>query len=88
MTHCETLSAQLSSPLLYSLLLVMASPQRFLGNSVLQWNNMAAAASSVPWHVELMFRTRQASATLLHISAGQQHNLTLQVRATSPKGES
>uniref|UniRef100_A0AAQ4RB10 Cadherin EGF LAG seven-pass G-type receptor 2 n=1 Tax=Gasterosteus aculeatus aculeatus TaxID=481459 RepID=A0AAQ4RB10_GASAC len=62
---------------------VMASPQRFLGNSVLQWNNMAAAASSVPWHVELMFRTRQASATLLHISAGQQHNLTLQLRGGS-----
>lgn len=58
----------------------MASPQRFLGNSLLQWNNMAAA--SVPWHVELMFRTRQASATLLHISSGLQHNLTLQVRAT------
>ncbi|XP_029287123.1 cadherin EGF LAG seven-pass G-type receptor 2 isoform X1 [Cottoperca gobio] len=61
---------------------VMASPQRFLGNSLLQWNNMAAAAS-VPWHVELMFRTRQASATLLHISAGQQHNLTLQLRGGS-----
>jgi len=63
-----------------SLSLVMANPQRFLGNSLLQWNNMAAASSSVPWHVELMFRTRQAGATLLHISAGQQHNLTLQVR--------
>uniref|UniRef100_A0A8C2Z8K1 Cadherin EGF LAG seven-pass G-type receptor 2 n=1 Tax=Cyclopterus lumpus TaxID=8103 RepID=A0A8C2Z8K1_CYCLU len=62
---------------------VMASPQRFLGNSLLQWNNMAAASSSVPWHVELMFRTRQASATLLHISAGQQHNLTLQLRGGS-----
>ncbi|XP_068568087.1 cadherin EGF LAG seven-pass G-type receptor 2 isoform X3 [Cebidichthys violaceus] len=61
---------------------VMASPQRFLGNSLLQWNNMAAA-SSVPWHVELMFRTRQAGATLLHISAGQQHNLTLQLRGGS-----
>uniref|UniRef100_A0A671THK9 Cadherin, EGF LAG seven-pass G-type receptor 2 n=1 Tax=Sparus aurata TaxID=8175 RepID=A0A671THK9_SPAAU len=58
---------------------VMASPQRFQGNSLLQWNNMAAAAGSVPWHVELMFRTRQASATLLHISSGLQHNLTLQV---------
>lgn len=57
----------------------MASPQRFQGNSLLQWNNMAAAAGSVPWHVELMFRTRQASATLLHISSGLQHNLTLQV---------
>ncbi|XP_056293046.1 cadherin EGF LAG seven-pass G-type receptor 2 isoform X1 [Pseudoliparis swirei] len=62
---------------------VMANPQRFLGNSLLQWNNMAAASSSVPWHVELMFRTRQAGATLLHISAGQQHNLTLQLRGGS-----
>ncbi|XP_054472452.1 cadherin EGF LAG seven-pass G-type receptor 2 [Anoplopoma fimbria] len=62
---------------------VMASPQRFLGNSLLQWNNMAAVAASVPWHVEFMFRTRQASATLLHISAGQQHNLTLQLRGGS-----
>uniref|UniRef100_A0A665TQA8 Cadherin, EGF LAG seven-pass G-type receptor 2 n=1 Tax=Echeneis naucrates TaxID=173247 RepID=A0A665TQA8_ECHNA len=49
---------------------VMASPQRFLGNSLLQWTNPVAA--SVPWHVELMFRTRQASATLLHISSGLQ----------------
>lgn len=63
-------------------LVVMASPQRFLGNSLLQWNNMAAASASVPWHVELMFRTRQASATLMHISSGLQHNLTLQVRLT------
>ncbi|XP_067443425.1 cadherin EGF LAG seven-pass G-type receptor 2 isoform X2 [Thunnus thynnus] len=64
---------------------VMASPQRFLGNSLLQWNNLAAvaAAASVPWHVELMFRTRQASATLLHISSGLQHNLTLQLRGGS-----
>lgn len=60
----------------------MASPQRFLGNSLLQWNNMAATSASVPWHVELMFRTRQASATLMHISFGLQHNLTLQVRLT------
>lgn len=57
----------------------MASPQRFVGNSMLQWNNMAAAGVSVPWHVELMFRTRQATATLLHISSSLQHNLTLQV---------
>ncbi|AWP02840.1 putative cadherin EGF LAG seven-pass G-type receptor 2 [Scophthalmus maximus] len=62
---------------------VMASPQRFLGDSLLQWNNLAAVAASVPWHVELMFRTRQASATLLHISSGLQHNLTLQLRGGS-----
>uniref|UniRef100_A0A7N6FG21 Cadherin EGF LAG seven-pass G-type receptor 2 n=1 Tax=Anabas testudineus TaxID=64144 RepID=A0A7N6FG21_ANATE len=60
---------------------VMTSPQRFLGNSLLQWTNLAA--SSVPWHVELMFRTRQASATLLHIASGLQHNLTLQLRGGS-----
>lgn len=65
----------------------MASPQRFLGNSLLQWNNLGAAAASVPWHVELMFRTRQASATLLHISSGLQHNLTLQVRNTNTQHE-
>eukprot|EP00066_Takifugu_rubripes_P022942 XP_011612208.1 PREDICTED: cadherin EGF LAG seven-pass G-type receptor 2 [Takifugu rubripes] len=59
---------------------VMASPQRFLGNSLLQWNNMAAVASSVPWHLELMLRTRQASALLMHISSGLRHNLTLQLR--------
>lgn len=76
-TYCETLSFIFFA-------VVMASPQRFLGNSLLQWNNLAAA--SVPWHVELMFRTRQASATLLHISSGQQHNLTLQVSNThTPK---
>lgn len=77
----DSLRVKLSlSPYILSVfkLVVMASPQRFLGNSLLQWNNMAAA--SVPWHVELMFRTRQASATLLHISSGLQHNLTLQVR--------
>ncbi|KAM9408206.1 cadherin EGF LAG seven-pass G-type receptor 2 [Pholidichthys leucotaenia] len=60
---------------------VMSSPQRFLGNSLLQWNNLAA--TSVPWHVELMFRTRQASAMLLHISSNLQHNLTLQLRGGS-----
>ncbi|KAM4613350.1 cadherin EGF LAG seven-pass G-type receptor 2 [Polymixia lowei] len=61
---------------------VMANPQRFLGNSLLQWNQVAAPVT-MPRHVELMFRTRQPSATLLHISAGQQHNLTLQLRGGS-----
>lgn len=74
-----SLSPYISSALWPLFAVVMASPQRFQGNSLLQWNNMAAAAGSVPWHVELMFRTRQASATLLHISSGLQHNLTLQV---------
>ncbi|XP_061544471.1 cadherin EGF LAG seven-pass G-type receptor 2 [Phycodurus eques] len=61
---------------------VMANPQRFLGNSLLQWNNLATA-TSVPWHVELMLRTRQAGAMLLHISSGLRHNLTLQLRGGS-----
>ncbi|XP_056129029.1 cadherin EGF LAG seven-pass G-type receptor 2 [Lampris incognitus] len=61
---------------------VMTNPQRFLGNSLLHWNNLAAVVS-VPWHVELMFRTRQPTATLLHIAAGLQHNLTLQLRGGS-----
>ncbi|XP_056462221.1 cadherin EGF LAG seven-pass G-type receptor 2 [Gadus chalcogrammus] len=62
---------------------VMANPQRFLGNSLLQWSHLAAAALAVPSHVEFMLRTRQPSATLLHLSAGQQHNLTLQLRGGS-----
>uniref|UniRef100_A0A6Q2YMC1 Cadherin, EGF LAG seven-pass G-type receptor 2 n=1 Tax=Esox lucius TaxID=8010 RepID=A0A6Q2YMC1_ESOLU len=55
---------------------VMSNPQRFLGNSLLQWTNLAAVVK-VPWHLELMFRTRQPSAILLHINAAQHHNLTL-----------
>lgn len=57
----------------------MANPLRFQGNSLLQWNNLEAVAASVLWHIELMFRTRQPSASLLHISSSLQHNLTLQV---------
>uniref|UniRef100_A0A3P9A216 Cadherin EGF LAG seven-pass G-type receptor 2 n=1 Tax=Esox lucius TaxID=8010 RepID=A0A3P9A216_ESOLU len=61
---------------------VMSNPQRFLGNSLLQWTNLAAVVK-VPWHLELMFRTRQPSAILLHINAAQHHNLTLQLRGGS-----
>ncbi|KAI1890772.1 hypothetical protein AGOR_G00157060 [Albula goreensis] len=57
----------------------MASPQRFQGNSLVQWNNPVAVVT-VPWHVEMMFRTRQPSAVLLRITAGQQHTITLQLR--------
>ncbi|KAG9353110.1 hypothetical protein JZ751_017686 [Albula glossodonta] len=57
----------------------MASPQRFQGNSLVQWNNPAAVVT-VPWHVEMMFRTRQPSAVLLRITAGQQHTITLQLQ--------
>uniref|UniRef100_A0A3Q2DJZ9 Cadherin EGF LAG seven-pass G-type receptor 2 n=1 Tax=Cyprinodon variegatus TaxID=28743 RepID=A0A3Q2DJZ9_CYPVA len=61
---------------------VMANPLRFQGNSLLQWNNLEALAASVLWHVELMFRTRQATSLLLHISSGLHHNLTLQVMSS------
>uniref|UniRef100_A0A6Q2XJT5 Cadherin, EGF LAG seven-pass G-type receptor 2 n=1 Tax=Esox lucius TaxID=8010 RepID=A0A6Q2XJT5_ESOLU len=40
---------------------LMSNPQRFLGNSLLQWTNLAAVVK-VPWHLELMFRTRQPSS--------------------------
>ncbi|RVE73479.1 hypothetical protein OJAV_G00049860 [Oryzias javanicus] len=62
---------------------VMANPLRFQGNSLLQWNNLEAVAASVLWHVELMFRTRQPGASLLHISSSLQHNLTVQLRGGS-----
>uniref|UniRef100_A0A3B3WL83 Cadherin EGF LAG seven-pass G-type receptor 2 n=1 Tax=Poecilia mexicana TaxID=48701 RepID=A0A3B3WL83_9TELE len=62
---------------------VMANPLRFQGDSLLQWNNLEALAASVLWHIELMFRTRQSSSLLLHISSGLQHNLTLQLRGGS-----
>ncbi|XP_030634210.1 cadherin EGF LAG seven-pass G-type receptor 2 [Chanos chanos] len=58
---------------------VMPNPQRFQGNSLLLWSNLAVVIT-VPWHLEIMFRTRQPSATLLHITAGQHHNLTIQLR--------
>uniref|UniRef100_A0A8C6L6M3 Cadherin EGF LAG seven-pass G-type receptor 2 n=1 Tax=Nothobranchius furzeri TaxID=105023 RepID=A0A8C6L6M3_NOTFU len=61
----------------------MANPLRFQGNSLLQWSNLEAAAASTLWHIELMFRTRQSSSTLLHIASGLQHNLTLQIRGGS-----
>ncbi|KAJ8258826.1 hypothetical protein COCON_G00178380 [Conger conger] len=57
----------------------MSSPQRFQGNSLVQWNNPAAVVT-VPWHVEMMFRTRQPTSVLLRVTAGQQHSITLQLR--------
>ncbi|XP_067272650.1 cadherin EGF LAG seven-pass G-type receptor 2 [Pseudorasbora parva] len=58
---------------------VMPNPLRFQGNSLLSWSNLAVMVT-VPWHLEFMFRTRQLTATLLHISSGQHHNLTIQLR--------
>ncbi|XP_062834481.1 cadherin EGF LAG seven-pass G-type receptor 2 isoform X1 [Anolis carolinensis] len=54
----------------------MASPQRFLGNSMVTWSNLALVIT-LPWHVGLMFRTRQSNGILLHAAAGQHSSITL-----------
>ncbi|KAL8168510.1 UNVERIFIED_CONTAM: Cadherin EGF LAG seven-pass G-type receptor 2 [Gekko kuhli] len=54
----------------------MASPQRFLGNSVVIWSNLALVVT-LPWHIGLMFRTRQGNGVLLHATAGQHSTITL-----------
>ncbi|XP_016421698.1 cadherin EGF LAG seven-pass G-type receptor 2-like [Sinocyclocheilus rhinocerous] len=58
---------------------VMPNPLRFRGNGLLSWRDVAVVVT-VPWHLEFMFRTRQPTATLIHISSAQQHNLTIQLR--------
>ncbi|KAI7790755.1 cadherin EGF LAG seven-pass G-type receptor 2 precursor [Triplophysa rosa] len=57
---------------------VMPNPMRFQGNSLLSWSNLAFVVT-VPWHLEFMFRTRQMTSSILHISS-EQHNLTIQLR--------
>lgn len=37
-------------------------------------------AVMVPWYIEIMFRTRQASAMLLHVAGGAHHSITVQVK--------
>ncbi|KAM6454465.1 cadherin EGF LAG seven-pass G-type receptor 2 isoform 4-T4 [Liasis olivaceus] len=54
----------------------MASPQRFLGNSMVTWNNLALVIT-LPWHIGLMFRTRQSNGVLLRAAAGQHSTITL-----------
>uniref|UniRef100_A0A8C9W1B0 Cadherin EGF LAG seven-pass G-type receptor 2 n=1 Tax=Scleropages formosus TaxID=113540 RepID=A0A8C9W1B0_SCLFO len=54
----------------------MTAPLHFLGNSFAQWNNLPAL-TMVPLHAEMMFRTRQASATLLRAASGQHHSISL-----------
>ncbi|XP_019369272.1 PREDICTED: cadherin EGF LAG seven-pass G-type receptor 2, partial [Gavialis gangeticus] len=56
----------------------MASPQRFLGNSLVAWSNLAITIT-LPWHIGLMFRTRQASGILLRAIAGQLSTIALQL---------
>ncbi|XP_046730560.1 cadherin EGF LAG seven-pass G-type receptor 2 isoform X2 [Silurus meridionalis] len=57
----------------------MPHPQRFHGNSLLLWHDLDIVVT-VPWRLELMFRTQLPTSTILHITTEQQHNLTVQVR--------
>ncbi|CAM2107537.1 unnamed protein product [Caretta caretta] len=56
----------------------MANPQRFLGSSLVAWSDPALSIS-LPWHMGLMFRTRQAHGVLLRALAGQLSTITLQL---------
>ncbi|XP_053882803.1 cadherin EGF LAG seven-pass G-type receptor 2 isoform X1 [Malaclemys terrapin pileata] len=56
----------------------MANPQRFVGSSLVAWSDLALSIS-LPWHLGLMFRTRQANSILLRALAGQLSTITLQL---------
>uniref|UniRef100_A0A8C2T9U6 Cadherin EGF LAG seven-pass G-type receptor 2 n=1 Tax=Coturnix japonica TaxID=93934 RepID=A0A8C2T9U6_COTJA len=56
----------------------MADPQRFLGSSLVLWNGLALPLT-LPWHLGLMFRTRQPQGLLLSASAGPVATFTLQL---------
>ncbi|XP_028652386.2 cadherin EGF LAG seven-pass G-type receptor 2 isoform X2 [Erpetoichthys calabaricus] len=57
---------------------VMASPQRFQGNSLVTWSNLASTIT-LPWYIGIMFRTRQANGILLRAVAEQQSTISLQL---------
>ncbi|XP_072211900.1 cadherin EGF LAG seven-pass G-type receptor 2 isoform X1 [Excalfactoria chinensis] len=56
----------------------MADPQRFLGSSLVLWSGLALPLP-LPWHLGLMFRTRQPQGLLLSASAGPTATFTLQL---------
>lgn len=56
----------------------MANPQRFLGNSLVAWHGLSLPISQ-PWHLSLMFRTRQANGVLLQAVTRGRSTITLQV---------
>ncbi|XP_072569096.1 cadherin EGF LAG seven-pass G-type receptor 2 [Paramormyrops kingsleyae] len=58
---------------------VTMSPHRFQGNSFIHWSRLEMAVMA-PWYVEIMFRTRQASAMLLHVEGGPHHSITIQLQ--------
>ncbi|XP_029331120.1 cadherin EGF LAG seven-pass G-type receptor 2 isoform X3 [Mus caroli] len=58
----------------------MANPQRFLGSSLVAWHGLSLPISQ-PWHLSLMFRTRQADGVLLQAVTRGRSTITLQLRA-------
>lgn len=56
----------------------MANPQRFLGSSLVAWHGLSLPISQ-PWHLSLMFRTRQADGVLLQAVTRGRSTITLQV---------
>uniref|UniRef100_G3UIY0 Cadherin EGF LAG seven-pass G-type receptor 1 n=1 Tax=Loxodonta africana TaxID=9785 RepID=G3UIY0_LOXAF len=57
---------------------VMPHPQRFSGESIVSWDNLAVTIS-VPWYLGLMFRTRKADGVLMEATAGVSSQLLLQL---------
>lgn len=56
----------------------MANPQRFLGSSLVAWHGLSLPISQ-PWHLSLMFRSRQADGVLLQAITRGRSTITLQV---------
>ncbi|XP_078098403.1 cadherin EGF LAG seven-pass G-type receptor 2 isoform X5 [Mustelus asterias] len=57
---------------------VMASPQRFLGNSLVSWSNLVSTIT-LPWYIGLMFRTRQETGIFIRADAGQFSTVSIQL---------
>ncbi|XP_048219002.1 cadherin EGF LAG seven-pass G-type receptor 2 isoform X2 [Perognathus longimembris pacificus] len=57
----------------------MADPQRFLGSSLVAWHGLSLPISQ-PWHLSLLFRTRQADGVLLQAVTRGRSTITLQLR--------
>uniref|UniRef100_A0A2K5KZU2 Cadherin EGF LAG seven-pass G-type receptor 2 n=1 Tax=Cercocebus atys TaxID=9531 RepID=A0A2K5KZU2_CERAT len=57
----------------------MANPQHFLGSSLVAWHGLSLPISQ-PWHLNLMFRTRQADGVLLQAVTRGRSTITLQLR--------
>ncbi|XP_016779387.3 cadherin EGF LAG seven-pass G-type receptor 2 isoform X3 [Pan troglodytes] len=57
----------------------MANPQHFLGSSLVAWHGLSLPISQ-PWHLSLMFRTRQADGVLLQAITRGRSTITLQLQ--------